>query len=373
MRTSFLERSMSVLPLPAIRGSRAHGQHQEPAPLRPPRFQDQGGDRARRYLMVATSGGHIEEALRLRERLFGPNDVVEWVTHPQAQVGFPAGETVHRTPYIGPREARKAIQQLPQALAILRNREISGVVSTGAAIALPFLMAGQLLGLDCHYIESAARAASPSLTGRLVSQLTHSRLYTQYPSWANKQWAYGGSIFDAYCAVPTPSPERIDKVVVTLGTMQKYGFERAVVAIQRSLAELGGAKPEVLWQTGCTQVGESGILARQAVPASELRQAVGEADLVIAHGGVGSALMALECGKAPLLLPRSHENHEHVDGHQKWIAQELSRRSLAITCDPDSLSAKYMVAATSGMVVAASAPPSFLLDARPRENLRISA
>ncbi len=373
MRTSFLERSKPVLPVRARSGLRGRTPLEAPPIPRHSSFRYRDSTAPRRHLMVATSGGHVEEALRLRERLFGPNEIVEWVTHPQAAVTFPEGEIVHRTDYIGPREAQKALRQVPQALAILRQREISCVVSTGAAIALPFLVAGQLLGLECHYIESAARAAGPSLTGKLVAQLNHTRLYTQYPFWANRQWSYAGSIFDGYSSVSVQPRNRIDKVVVTLGTMQNYGFERAVAAIQRSLAEFGGALPEVLWQTGCTQVGAAGIAGHNFVPAEDLRQAVDEADLVIAHGGVGSALMALECGKAPLLLPRSHDFHEHVDGHQKWIAQELSRRSLAITCDPDSLSAKYLVAAMSGKVAPVSTPPQFLLETSPRQHQRMSA
>lgn len=326
-----------------------------------------------RYLMVATSGGHVEEALRLRSRLFSYDQEVEWATHPQAQVQFPENEIVHRTPYIGPREARKALLQVPSALSLLKARRISGIVSTGAALALPFLIAGEILGLECHYIESAARADGPSLTGKLVSQLTHCQLYTQYSAWANKQWAFKGSIFDAYSYESIPARDKIDKIVVTLGTMQKYEFRRAIDAIQRSIAELGGSCPEILWQTGCTRVDNRGIKSYATIPAAELRAAVSEADLVIAHGGVGSALMSLDCGRAPLLLPRSSDFTEHVDGHQKWIAQELSRRSLAITCDPDSLSAKYMIAATTSRISLVPNLPRFELSTEQRARIKVAA
>jgi hypothetical protein len=53
-------------------------------------------------------------------------------------------------------------------------------VSTGSAIALSFLPVARLRGVPCHCIESAARSASPSQTGRLLRRVPGVRLYTQY-------------------------------------------------------------------------------------------------------------------------------------------------------------------------------------------------
>ena len=60
----------------------------------------------------------------------------------------------------------------------------------------------------------------------------------------------------------------------------------------------------MLWQTGDTDTSALGIDGYHAIPERELTQAMQEADVVVAHAGVGTALAALEVGKCPVLVPR---------------------------------------------------------------------
>ena len=87
-----------------------------------------------------------------------------------------------------------------------------------------------------------------------------------------------------------------------------------------------------------------------------------EADLVIAHAGVGSALTALDQGKAPVLLPRLKEYDEMVDDHQLMIAAELQSRGLAISRSPDELTVDDLRTAMTMGVEAAPVLPPFELD-----------
>jgi UDP-N-acetylglucosamine--N-acetylmuramyl-(pentapeptide) pyrophosphoryl-undecaprenol N-acetylglucosamine transferase len=48
--------------------------------------------------------------------------------------------------------------------------------------------------------------------------------------------------------------------------------------------------------------------------------------------------MALDAGRAPILVPRERQHGEHVDDHQRQIAEELDRRGLAIHASAESLS-----------------------------------
>ena len=64
-----------------------------------------------------------------------------------------------------------------------------------------------------------------------------------------------------------------------------------------------------------------------------------EADVVVAHAGVGAALTTLEAGRAPLLVPRLASHGEHMDDHQAHIAADLSRRGLAVSRDAGELTA----------------------------------
>ena len=54
-----------------------------------------------------------------------------------------------------------------------------------------------------------------------------------------------------------------------------------------------------------------------------MQAAIDQADLVIAHAGIGSALTAFDAGLCPVLLPHSAARGEHVDDHQQLIADDL--------------------------------------------------
>ena len=45
---------------------------------------------------------------------------------------------------------------------------MQAIVTTGAGVAVPFVIVGRIVGVNVVYIESMARITSPSLTGRMV-------------------------------------------------------------------------------------------------------------------------------------------------------------------------------------------------------------
>ena len=171
-------------------------------------------------------------------------------------------------------------------------------------------------------------------------------------------------MLDAYQpAVRIPPPElQARRVVVTVGTMRTYGFRRAFESLVRVLPPVLAPDAEVLWQTGVTDVTGLGITAERDRPRPADPEAMAEADLVIAHSGVGSALTALDQGKAPVLLPRPKEYDEMVDDHQLMIAAELQSRGLAISRSPDELTVDDLRSAMTMGVEAAPVLPPFELD-----------
>ena len=69
-----------------------------------------------------------------------------------------------------------------------------------------------------------------------------------------------------------------------------------------------------------------------------------EADVVVAHAGVGTALAALRGRQAArVLVPRRLAHGEHVDDHQTQIAGELGRRGLALSVDADALTLEHLL------------------------------
>lgn len=298
-------------------------------------------------LVAASTGGHLEQACRLRDRFEPAFDEIDFVTFKDKQsVSLLSGEQVHYVRHIWPRDWQGIARAARPAVEITGSGRYTDVISTGAAIAIPFLAAGWLSGCRLHYIESAARAQGPSLSGKVVSKLPGVRLYRQYPDWPRHEWLFRGSVFDGFVhGVAAPNPPPLRRIVVTLGTMRDYPFRRAIEAVVRILPEISDAQTQVLWQVGGTPVDDLGIEAEEFVPAERLKAAISQADLVIAHAGIGSCLQILDSGRAPILLARSRHHGEHVDDHQRMIAAELDRRGLAVTRDPERLSVEDVVEA----------------------------
>jgi UDP-N-acetylglucosamine--N-acetylmuramyl-(pentapeptide) pyrophosphoryl-undecaprenol N-acetylglucosamine transferase len=311
-------------------------------------------------LLAASTGGHLKQLHRLHRRLTGIDGPFRWATFdtPQSR-SLLEGEDVEFVHFVGGRDPGNVLRNVPLASRILREHEIDTIVSTGSAMALPFFALGRARGLRCHYIESAARSDGPSKTARMISRIPGVNLYSQYPAWTDRKWQYRGSVFDSFAAVDSDGagpPGPLRKVVVSLGTFKDYGFERLL----RRLLAILPAGADVLWQTGDTDVSGLGIVGHHAIPERELVQAITEADVLVAHAGVGTAVAALEVGKCPVLVPRRCAHGEHVDDHQIQIARELARRGLAVSVEADELALEHLLAAAATSVATLPEDPAFV-------------
>ncbi|MDT7590432.1 MAG: hypothetical protein QOC67_5639 [Pseudonocardiales bacterium] len=321
-------------------------------------------------LFVATTGGHLAQLDQLSRRIPIDPDAV-WVTHANEQsTSLLADRDVEYVPYIGFHSVPGVLKTMPHAHKLMRERKITRAVSTGSGIALAYLPYLAARGVECHYIESAARVSAPSSTGKLLRRVPRVHTYCQYPHWADAGWHYGGSSFDVY--LPAETPRELGdtvRVVVTVGTAAEFPFRRLIEPLATLLAEDGPLSKaverpvEVLWQTGCTPVDGLDITPRPFLPAAELDAALSEADIVIAHAGTGSALAVLEGGRMPLMALRLERYGEAGDDHQKDLAAELSRRGLATTiADPATLTVDDLLATLTTSVLRTDNPPPFRLD-----------
>lgn len=301
-------------------------------------------------LLVAATGGHLAQLYQLRPRLVPDGDRVVWATFdaPQSR-SMLAGEDVVYVPYVAPRDYAGVARNAVRARHVLREHRVDRVFSTGSGIALSFLPLARLQGIPTHYIESAARSQGPSVTGRLLALVPGIRVSSQYASWAGGRWELNVSVFDDFrSATALETAPELRRVVVTLGTIEGYGFRRLL----ERLLEVLPADAEVLWQTGVTDVQGLPLEARPSLPQHELHQAMAEADVVVAHAGIGSALGALNAGRCPVLVPRRASRGEHVDDHQVQIARELASRGLAVHLEVDGVTAAALTAAAGGRVAA---------------------
>jgi UDP-N-acetylglucosamine--N-acetylmuramyl-(pentapeptide) pyrophosphoryl-undecaprenol N-acetylglucosamine transferase len=252
---------------------------------------------------------------------------------PQSRGLLGPGAVVHGIRDTGPRDLASALRNVPAALRVLRRVRPQAVVSTGAAVAVPLLTAARILGIETHYVESAARTEGPSVSGTLLARVPGVRTYSQWDAWSSPTWTCPGSVLDGFVVESVPV-RPVRSAVVTLGTQQGYGFRRLV----ERLVGLLDADVEVLWQTGSTDVTGLAVAARARVAPDELTDAMRRADVVIAHAGVGSTLNALAAGRRPLLVPREAAFGEHVDDHQALIGRAVQARGLAVSRRVDELS-----------------------------------
>jgi UDP-N-acetylglucosamine--N-acetylmuramyl-(pentapeptide) pyrophosphoryl-undecaprenol N-acetylglucosamine transferase len=308
-------------------------------------LDDRPGDRYRMTTAyIATTGGHLTQLTELAQRI-PPDPEAIWVTHANPQsTSLLAGRDVEYIPYVGARDIPGVLRSLVRAHALYRRSRPQRAVSTGSGIALGYLPYLAARGVECHYIESAARVGGPSLTGRILRWVPRVRTYTQYRHWSGPHWRYGGSGFDAYEPAPGGAPfgERI-RVVVTVGTAMEFPFARLMRALAPLLEPGGdlervtGLPVDVLWQTGCTPTDGLPLTATPFLPAADLVAALAEADIVVSHAGTGSVLANLAAGRFAVVVSRRAEFGEAVDDHQQELAEELVERGLAIHRDPEKI------------------------------------
>jgi len=312
-------------------------------------------------LFVASGGGHLSELRLLAERLPGLTRAT-WATSGNASnAALLAGADVRWVPDVPSRDVAGAIRLLPQALRIIRETEADIVVSTGAAVAVPFLIAATLQRRGAHYIESAARVRAPSLTGRIARRIPGVRTHCQHHRWAGPRWPYAGSVYDGFVGAEATPPPSVKRVVVTIGSMP-FGFER----LANQLTSVLPSDVDTLVQLGHTKAPKA-LSDRCAVVTfiehDALVAEIEQADVVICHAGVGSSLLALGAGRWPILVPRRAGHGEHVDDHQTEIAGLLDAAGLGLAREVEQLTtADLDIAAQHRVERVAEAPAVRLLD-----------
>jgi beta-1,4-N-acetylglucosaminyltransferase len=156
-------------------------------------------------LLVCSSGGHLSQLLLLREAWAGYSHL--WVTEATSDAdSLLADEPSIRA--FGPahRNLKNGIRTI--ALAWLRNFALAWrvigrerpalLLTTGAAVAVPFAWIGRLRGVRVVYVESVTRITSPSVSLRLIAPVAH-HVYAQWPELLESvpRARYAGSVLAA--------------------------------------------------------------------------------------------------------------------------------------------------------------------------------
>jgi beta-1,4-N-acetylglucosaminyltransferase len=146
-----------------------------------------------RILLVASPGGHLLQMLSLEEA-WGDLER-RWVTLSAADsrhllaaedVVFAHGPTARNIPNF--------FRNLRLAWQTIGRYQPDVILSTGAALAVPFFVIGKLRRVRLVYVESFTRVQRLALSGRLVYPLTDA-FFVQWQSTATRRrTTYAGSV-----------------------------------------------------------------------------------------------------------------------------------------------------------------------------------
>lgn len=135
--------------------------------------------RQRRIALVGSSGGHLLQLFVLAPAWADTDHF--WVTFETADaLSLLASERTSWCYFPTNRSLKNLVRNTWLALRILRNEHPTHVVSTGAAVAVPFFYLGRLFGAQLIYIEVIDRVETATITGRLIRPVAH-HLLVQWP------------------------------------------------------------------------------------------------------------------------------------------------------------------------------------------------
>lgn len=137
---------------------------------------------SRSALLVCSPGGHLLQMLSLKP---------SWEDLDTAWVTLPGADAEHLltgldvTLASGPtnRSLPNLVRNLALAWRLVRRRRPDVILSTGAALAVPFFLIGRLHGIRLVYVESLTRTRALSLSGKMVYPLA-SAFFVQWPGAA---------------------------------------------------------------------------------------------------------------------------------------------------------------------------------------------
>jgi UDP-N-acetylglucosamine:LPS N-acetylglucosamine transferase len=140
-------------------------------------------------LFVCSSGGHLAQLLDVA-RLW-PAERRAWVTFDTVDAtSVLAEEDVVWAHHPTTRNAVNLLRNLRLAAVEVRRRRPAVVVSTGAAVAVPFFLVARALRIPTVYVEVYDRLDGPTLTGRLCRPFST----TFCVQWPEQAAFYRGSV-----------------------------------------------------------------------------------------------------------------------------------------------------------------------------------
>lgn len=122
-------------------------------------------------------------------------------------------------------------------------------------------------------------------------------------------------------------------IFVTVGSQMP--FDRLIQGVA-SWVSVRPEKLEVLAQVGDTTLRPPGLEVVASLSPQDFRRAVSQAEVIVAHAGMGSVLTAMEFGKPLVVLPRRGALKETRNDHQVATARWLADKAHVFVAMEDS-------------------------------------
>ena len=117
--------------------------------------------------LVGSSGGHLTHLYMLKP--FWKDKDRFWVTFDKEDArSILEGEKMYPCYYPTNRSLKALIKNTKIAWKVLRKEKPDLIISSGAAVAVPFFYLGKLFGAKLVYIEVFDRIDKPTMTGKMV-------------------------------------------------------------------------------------------------------------------------------------------------------------------------------------------------------------
>lgn len=121
--------------------------------------------------LVSSSGGHLAHLYMLRP--FWQEHERFWVTFDKEDArSLLSEEKMYPCHYPTNRSLKALIINTKLAWKLLRSEQPDLIISSGAAVAVPFFVLGKMFGAKTIYIEVFDRIDQPTMTGKLVYPFT---------------------------------------------------------------------------------------------------------------------------------------------------------------------------------------------------------
>lgn len=121
--------------------------------------------------LVGSSGGHLTHLYMLKP--FWKDKERFWVTFDKEDANsLLENEKMYPCFFPTNRNIKNLIRNTFLAVKILKKERPDLIISTGAAVSVPFFYIGKILGAKLIYIEVFDRIDKPTMSGRMVYPIT---------------------------------------------------------------------------------------------------------------------------------------------------------------------------------------------------------